>query len=509
LSAVLTRSPAAPLLALVLLVATVVRLGFALRPPPFLTPDSQGYYLPGWELAHGLGFGPELRRTPGYPLFVAAAVTLLGDDLRGLVLAQHALGLLTAGLTFLLGRLAYGRVAGLLAGLGVALAGPLLIYEHYVLTEALFTPLLTLALLLTLLALRRPTAIRLVAAGLALAAATLTRPVADVLVPLLPLALLAARCRRAAISYQLSAISRGPAAGRRPLAAVSAPASTEPHRSPLLAAWAWYGLGLALLLLPWMGRNWLAHGSFSAEGALGQALVGRTARHDDPDRFYRCPPSGPEADQATAARRIICDTIKEAGDEAPGGGLITQRVRDQLGLSQAQTSNLLRQVAVEAILAQPGYFLSGTIRKAGEILVGKRETVLAPWRERTTRNWDNKWDPRLTALVKVVPPAEGPEYERADALVSAFQPWRWNRPLALLLAIGLLGALLRPAWRPALLLPLAAGLVVLASAALDGDVWRYRYPVDPLLAVTIGGGAELVWWLARLALQRVRPRRPA
>jgi hypothetical protein len=162
-------------------------------------------------------------------------------------------------------------------------------------------------------------------------------------------------------------------------------------------------------------------------------------------------------------------------------------VRDQLGLTQAQTSNLLRQVAVEAILAQPGYYLRSTVKKAGEILVGKRETVLAPWRERTTRNWDNKWDPRLTALVKVVPPAEGREYARADALVSAFQPWRWNRRLALLL-------------------PVAAGLVVLASAALDGDVWRYRYPVDPLLAVTIGGGAELLWWLARLGFGRVRAR---
>src|SRR5918911_921859 len=79
----------------VLLVAAVVRLAFTLRPPPFLTPDSQGYYLPGWELANGLGFGPELRRTPLYPLFVGLVVFLFGEDLRGLVLAQHALGVLT------------------------------------------------------------------------------------------------------------------------------------------------------------------------------------------------------------------------------------------------------------------------------------------------------------------------------------------------------------------------------------------------------------------------------
>src|SRR5687767_249220 len=79
----------------VLVVAALVRLAFALRPPPFLTPDSQGYFLPGWELAHGLGFGPELRRTPLYSLFIALVVFVLGEDLRGLVLAQHGLGVIT------------------------------------------------------------------------------------------------------------------------------------------------------------------------------------------------------------------------------------------------------------------------------------------------------------------------------------------------------------------------------------------------------------------------------
>src|SRR5918911_1512127 len=146
-----------PGLLLVLLVATAARLAFALRPPPFLTIDSQGYFLPGWELAHGLGFGPELRRTPTYPLFIGLVVFLLGDDLRGLTLAQHGLGVLTAGLTYTLGRRAFGR----------------------------------LAVLMALLALRRPTRGRLLAAGLALAAASLTRPVAEVLLPLLPLVLLA------------------------------------------------------------------------------------------------------------------------------------------------------------------------------------------------------------------------------------------------------------------------------------------------------------------------------
>ena len=449
-------------LGVVLLVAIVVRLAFALRPPPFLTPDSQGYFLPGWELANGLGFGPELRRTPLYPLFVGLVVFVFGEDLRGLVLAQHALGVLTAGLTFALGRLAFGRLAGLVAGLGVALAGPLLIYEHYVLTESLFTCLLVLASLLMLHAVRSPNRGRLLAAGLGLAAAALTRPIADVLIPILPLALLL----------------------------------KERRWRPAARGTAWFALGMAALILPWMARNALAHGTFSAEGALGQALIGRTVRHDDADRFYTCPPTDPSGPKG-GALRIICE---EAAGE-PSGGVVTQRVRDELGLSQAETSNLLRQVALEAIRGQPAYYVTGSLRMAGEILVGKRETVIAPWRERTTRNWDNKWDPRLTPLVRNPPPAEGPEYEAADAIVSFFQPWRHRRELAVMLLLGLAATVLRPSWRPALLLPVAAGLVVLASAALDGNVWRYRYPVDPLLAVTVGGGVQALWlaavWVGR------------
>lgn len=456
-------------LGLVLLLAAVVRLAIALRPPPFLTPDSQGYFLPGWELANGLGFGPELRRTPLYPFFVALVVFLFGEDLRALVLAQHGLGVVTAGLTWVLGRLAFGRLAGLTAGLGVALAGPLLIYEHYVLTESLFTGLLTLAMLLALRALRLPSRRRLLAAGLALAAAALTRPVADVLIPLLPLALLL-RDRR----LRPAAVGIG-----------------------------WFALGLAALLVPWMARNALTFGTFSAEGALGQALIGRTVRHDEADRFYPCPPGGDRSDPKVGAVRIIC---QEASGE-PSGGVVTQRVRDELGLSQAETSNLLRQVAFEAIGRQPVYYAVGSLRKAAEILIGKRETVIAAWRERTTRNWDNKWDPRLSALVKNPAPAEGPEFEAADAVVAFFQPWRQRRELGLLLLLGLLAAALRRGWRPALLLPVAAGLIVLASAALDGNVWRYRYPVDPLLAVTVGGGLETLRLTAWSAWRRARGRR--
>src|SRR5688572_10072915 len=64
--------------------------------PMFVTPDSESYLLPGWELAHGQGFNPELRRTPVYSVFIAGVVSAVGGNLERLATAQHLLGVLTA-----------------------------------------------------------------------------------------------------------------------------------------------------------------------------------------------------------------------------------------------------------------------------------------------------------------------------------------------------------------------------------------------------------------------------
>src|SRR3954464_7613267 len=109
----LRRHPDAVCLGIVLLAAATFKLGFALRIAPFIAKDSQAYFLPAWDLVHSGQFELGLRRTPGYPLFLAGALALVGDDLRGIVLVQHLLGIVTAALTFLLGRLTFGSAPGL------------------------------------------------------------------------------------------------------------------------------------------------------------------------------------------------------------------------------------------------------------------------------------------------------------------------------------------------------------------------------------------------------------
>jgi hypothetical protein len=344
-------------------------------------------------------------------------------------------------------------------------SGPLLIYEHYLMAESLFTLLVVSAMLLLAVAVRRESWGWLLAAGLATGLAALTRPIGQAIVPValgLPLLLGLPDWR----------------AGARRIGLVA--------------------LGVAVVLGPWAVRNANTHGTLGAEGALGQALVGRTIRHD---RGYRYDdPARPDPDPVRAAARRI---IQEEASDEPSGGTITARVRDELGLTQAQTSALLRDLAIEAILQRPGHFVRSSLEASWELSQGKNERLLGHWRQRTTRNWDEKWEPLLTALLDPETAAQGERYERADAITSAFQPWRWRWWITWLFAIGVVAALAVPRYRPGLLPALGAVALVLAAGTLDGLVWRFRYPADPLIAAVAAGGVEApLALLAGLARRR-------
>ena len=254
-----------------------------------------------------------------------------------------------------------------------------------------------------------------------------------------------------------------------------------------------------VVLAPWTLRNVLVHGTPGAEGALGQALIGRTVRHDK--GFTYDDPRRPDPDPTRAAARRIIQQEADTGE--PSGGTITARVRDELGLTQAQTSTLLRDLALTEILRQPGHYLSTTREMAWDLFQGRNERLLGNWRARTTRNWDKKWDTRIVALLDPDRPAEGPLYERADDVTSFFQPWRWRTPIAWLFAVGTVLAVVVPRFRPALAPALTALVLVVAAAALDGLVWRFRYPADPAISVVAAGGLAIPLELAGLALWRL------
>jgi 4-amino-4-deoxy-L-arabinose transferase-like glycosyltransferase len=472
------------LLTAVVLVAIVARGVLLTRAPLFLRRDSVAYFQVGWELANGLGFDLPLRRTPLYPLFIAGVVWLLGEDLRGLALAQHLLGVVTVVATYFLGRAIYGRLAGAVAALAVALSAPLLIYEHYILAEPLFIPLLVLGLLLVVLALNREGGQRstmglYLAGGVVLALAALSRPIGQALLPIGPLAILAHQWRRGASLRDV----------------------VRPSMVPI----ALLLLGFALILVPWSVRGSMTSGRVSGAGAMGQSLIGRIVRHDEGFVLPKPDSPSPHADpRKTEIRALILTQMNR--DARPSA--INHRIRTVYDLSEPEADAALREVAVEIFTSQPGRYVEGTLAKFRRLLVGEDERLRVHWATRKDGELRDAWigEPSIAHLYSPPSAIQELEYPVAEAVTRLFQPYLWRWLLVPLVLLGLGWGLVRGPRGPTVLLALTVLALVFPSAALVGYVPRYRYPVDPLLSVLAAGGLVAAVALVRLGWERLGQR---
>ncbi len=484
------RYPDVAALTLVVLVAALVRLAFAFRSPIFLLRDSGSYFLPAWDLAHGLGFDLSIRRTPLYPWFLSGAIVLFGEELQAIALVQHALGIVTAASVYALGRLTFGRLAGLGAGLLTALDGTLLVSERYVMPEALLVPLLLMTLIMATLAIRRRSSRGFLLTGLLLGLSVLCKPVAQVLVPLFALAAL---------------LSTTPWIGRW-LAPSQAVARGQAPCLPGMLNWkasACLLAGLAVVLVPWMLRNLAVHGSLTTAGALGQTLVARTAKHDTGFRWHDPRAVEQYADGREAvARQIVQSGIRQRLSD----GVIYRRVQERLQLSDAEVNGFMRDLALNVIWAQPAYYLRGTLGMTWELLVGEPERLRTDWKTQNARLSRDEWEERIEHLLGKPSTVHQNEFPRAEAIVGLYQPAALGPLLPLLALLGTILAALRAPLRPALLPGLAALALLGVSAALDGPVPRYRYPADPLIALAAMGGMVGVLQLARLGIMRLTGR---
>jgi 4-amino-4-deoxy-L-arabinose transferase-like glycosyltransferase len=466
-------------------VALVLRLAFGLRAPPFVTNDSLSYLLPGYDLLHGGGFVPLLKRPPLYPLFVGGVFGLFGEELRALTLVQHLLGVVTVVLTYGVGRLLYGSAVGTLAALLTALSGPLIVTEHYLMSEALFGMLLLAGLYAYLRGVRRtglPPASSsatagegesfpspsdgwekrgigwLALAGLLLGLAALTRPIAQLVMVLLVLAL---------------------------------PLLMPRWRPILFGAVALVGV-FAVTILPWMIRNEIVQGTFAVAGGSGEGLAVRTIRYDQQFDF-REPPGGDPDRLTSRARRIYRD---EAGDGSAFE--LAARLRDELKVSDIEAERLMRSIALQAILRSPAYYLRGTADMFVQTFVGRPVRLRQDWTP-----WRNiAWEQRVEHLLPGPTVAEDRSFARAERLATLYDPARFGLPLAALMLLGMVAAPAASRRRTVLLGAIVLA-VLLAGAALIGIEWRYRYPLDPLINVLVAGGIVVVVGLARTVVRRV------
>jgi hypothetical protein len=258
---------------------------------------------------------------------------------------------------------------------------------------------------------------------------------------------------------------------------------------------------VAVVWLPWMARNKAVNDSFSADGNAGQTLVGRAMRHD-PGFAYENP-SDPDP-MRQRAREIMRDGR---------GKVVTPtrtRLKREFGLDDAGANRLMRDLALEAILRQPGYYLYGTVKSFGLLAIGSRERYRDHWQTRKDEGSREEWEANFDIRHLLGPPTplQEQQYGQAEALMSLWQSARLGPTIPLLALVGALGLALglgvRGGARPGVAAFLALVVIglLLAAVAMVAPLPRYRYPVEPLLGLLAAGGLTTLVSLARRALPR-------
>jgi hypothetical protein len=450
--------------ALLLIVATAVglRLAFAQTAPPFLNADSPSYYLPARALINGEPFDLELQRTPLYPLFIAAVVALAGEDLQTLVVVQHfVFGPITAILIYLLSQLLANRIVALIAGLLTACSGPLLLYEHYVMTEALTAVLLLSTLLAAVMASQRSSLRCATPSGVLFGALVLCRPAAQAVIPIL-----------------LGAVVGTGALHRRGLAASA------------------FGLAAAVYVLPWMAYNYDEHGSFVV-ASNGRFLLARLTKEEPGVYSFEAPPGLTEDPIRARARQIV---LEEAAAIPVTSG--ADRLRGELGLSLGEAHRIQFDLAVEAIRRSPREYVTSSARFFREVLFGEPIDVRREGLEWARVDWGRAG---RSALQSPVAELDAP---RAQALLSIYDPARYGAIVPSLFAAGLLMAAMGYTSRLLLVPGLVTLLLLAVSATLGGHEVRHRYPQDPLIALVAVQAVATVLSQLRARLRRSRPELP-
>jgi hypothetical protein len=239
-----------------------------------------------------------------------------------------------------------------------------------------------------------------------------------------------------------------------------------------------------------MIRNFLTIRVFSTEGAIGQTLVGRTVRHD---HFTFVDPNAPP--DSDARRQRARELMQQASDRGSFLTPLRRRLMQEQGLSELQANQLMRDLAVEAILRQPGYYASGTALFFVRLAAGWPEQLRDVWQTRRDADAREEWEshPEIADLLGPPTAIQERHYAQAQQLTRFFQPVRLGAVLLSLFALGLLATLLGSSTqRSALVLGLWAVAILLIGVAFVGPVLRYRFPAEPVLAGISAGGLSFL-----------------
>lgn len=188
---------------------------------------------------------PESFRTPGYPLFIAVLLALF-KNLAVLPIVQIVLAALSCGLVFLIGERFFSRKVALAAAVLFAIEPAVLTNSFVAVSDTLFV--FTLLCSLYVLTVRRNTLLNTLLGGVLMGVTTLIRPLGLYVLPLVLVWLL----------WEARA-----------------------ERRTLYRTGAAFLFGVAILIIPWMVRNYIVfnHFALSSVGSYNAYFYVREFEH--------------------------------------------------------------------------------------------------------------------------------------------------------------------------------------------------------------------------------------
>ena len=463
-------------LALLLLAGVLLRLGVMLLYQPAIlnNADTPTYV----TMADGGLFGDPVRPA-GYPLFMIA-VHAISSQLSFMIGVQHLLGVATALLLYAAARRVGAPVwAGAVGAAAVLLSLDQIVLEHMILSEALFTFLISLVLYVCVRALDEPRPLLwrldsrlawLLAAGLVLGLAAWVRGVG---MPMLPF-----------LALWVALAIPGPALRRVGRGALAI--------APAIA-----------LLLVYFAINDSRTGTFGLTQSSGWSMYSRMAPLADCDQFT--PPAGTEALCETSApgTRFGPDFYGwEPGSPAINLFTYPPNGDDKLGA-----------FAREAILHQPRAYAQAVATDVARYFIPDYKTYAFGGPGYDTLDIDRR-DPVLErevyGWVSAYYDGNFHEIDRGVSVLSEIQDWVRVQPLLMLaaIALGVAGIVLaRGRVRAALVLLCGTVLLLLLipSATANYNV-RYGIPVGG--PVMLAGALGLWVILGRISQWRGRTPEP-